>query len=105
MRQRIFDDSDKCPCRVKKDMEESKNVYAFLEEFYGDMETYNWGKYDLVDIECAYCLVKSALKIVKSDKQKYSACKVCSLVSAKNSITEVFLEKALNRIRHFLDHL
>ena len=105
MKQRIFDDSDECPCIAKKDLEESKNVYDFLNGFYEGLETNDWEKYDLVDIECAYCLVKAALKIVKSDKQKYSACKVCSLHSAKNSITEIFLEKVLNRIRYFLGHL
>lgn len=105
MKQRIFEDPCQCPCSVKKDMEKSENVYMFFKEFFEEFETSDWEKDTIADLECAYCLVQSALMTAKLNKRKYSNNKISDLTNAKNSITEIFLEKTLDRLRYLLDHV
>lgn len=102
MKQHIFNHEFTCPCRAKIDMENSSNILAFINDFYGDIESMNWDNYCLEDIECAYCLMQAAIKITKSNEHKYGINKICSLITAKNCITEIFLEKTLDRIRYLL---
>ena len=59
MKKRIFDDEYPCPCSVKKDMETSEDVYIFLENFYEGLDTFDWDRFGLADLECAYCLLQS----------------------------------------------
>ena len=54
MKKRIFDDEYPCPCSVKKDMETSEDVYIFLENFYEGLDTFDWDRFGLADLECAY---------------------------------------------------
>ncbi|MDD3038833.1 hypothetical protein [Bacteroides sp.] len=102
MKQCIFEHSCNCPCNAEKDLESSDNVYIFLQELYGDLAILSREKYNINDLECAYCLIKSALETVKLNKQKYSRRKIYSLTTAKNRITEFFLEQTLDRIRNFI---
>lgn len=104
MKKRIFNDQYPCPCRAKIDIEKSKNIYAFLEDLYGDIETYDWSKYDLTDLECAYCLVQAAFKRVKSNNQKYDTDKITKLTNTRHVLTEVYLNRILDHIHRFLEN-
>jgi hypothetical protein len=102
MKKRIFDDESPCPCSVKKDMETSEDVYIFLENFYEGLDTFDWDRFGLADLECAYCLLQFATKLAESDRPKYNRNKISILTNAKNNITEKFLELILERIRLFM---
>ena len=90
--------------KPKEDIEKSKNIYAFLEDLYGDIETYDWSKYDLTDLECAYCLVQAAFKRVKSSNQKYDTDKITKLTNTRHVLTEVYLNRILDHIHRFLEN-
>lgn len=102
---RIFEDHPHCPCLVKIDMEASEDVYAFLEEFYGKLGSKEWDKYSLADLECSYCLLRFALETAKTNRHKYGEKRIIVLTNAKNTVSEIFLDKVLNRIRLFMDYL
>ena len=71
-------------------METSEDVYIFLENFYEGLDTFDWDRFGLADLECAYCLLQFATN------------KISILTNAKNNITEKFLELILERIRLFM---
>ena len=73
MKKRIYDNEYPCPCSAKKDMETSEDVYTFLQNLYQRLDTFDWNKFGLADLECAYC-----------------------------NVTENFLELILDRIRLFI---
>ena len=102
MKKRIFYDEYPCPCSVKKDMETSEDVYIFLENFYEGLDTFDWDRFGLADLGCAYCLLQFATKLAESDRPKYNRNKIPILTNAKNNITEKFLELILERIRLFI---
>lgn len=95
---RVFDTYPQCPCLMKQDMESSQDVYEFIEENYGKIDSYNWESISLSNTECAYCLLCEALKIVQKDKIKYGEKKISLLIQAKNITMENFLYKVLDKI-------
>lgn len=90
MEQKIFDKEDQCPCPARLDMEVSINKYAFLEDVYGKLDQ-DWEKVQLEDLECAYCLLKSAISY-KSNKREL-------LICIKDKVATAFLEKLLTILR------
>ncbi|MBX9186910.1 hypothetical protein HCG69_02235 [Bacteroides sp. K03] len=102
MKKRIYDNEYPCPCSAKKDMETSEDVYTFLQNLYERLDTFDWNKFGLADLECAYCLLQFAVKLAESDRQKYNKNKISILTNTKNNVTEKFLELILDRIRLFI---
>ncbi len=80
-------------------METSEDVYTFLQNLYERLDSFDWNKFGLADLECTYCLLQFAVKLAESDRQKYNKNKISILTNTKNNVTEKFLELILDRIR------
>ncbi|WP_455586325.1 hypothetical protein [Bacteroides sp.] len=88
-----------CSCLMKTDMEKANDVYEFLKEYFWEIDSKKECKQlSPANLKCAYCLLCTALKLAKRNKQKYEKEQIEKLTIAKSIIAKRYFAYAIFKI-------